>query len=163
LHDRDAIQNEARTELRRKFTEFDIQCVDVLIGKPSPSEQDGGKIETLLEQLRMRQLAVEQLETFERQRVAAEKQRTLSECQALAAKQTELTHSHVQVGIAENQGEADVARTRKQAEQTVIMADAELARSRKQAEQIVVTAQADSQKQILAGRGEGARALQHGM
>jgi hypothetical protein len=163
LHDRDLIQAEARQELRRKFTEFDIQCVDVLIGKPSPNDCDGGKIETLLEQLRMRQLAVEQLETFERQRVAAEKQRTLSEAQALAAKQTELTHSRVQVQIAENQGEADVARTHKQAQQTVIMADAELARSRKQAEQTVVTAQAESQKQILAGRGEGSRVLQNGL
>jgi uncharacterized membrane protein YqiK len=163
LQDRDLIQGEARAELRRRFTEFDIQCVDVLIGKPSPAESDGGKIETLLEQLRMRQLAVEQLETFERQRVAAEKQRTLSEALALAAKQTELTNSSVQVRIAENQGEADVARSRKQAEQTVIMAEAELARSRRQAEQTVVTAQAESQKQILAGRGEGSRALQHGL
>jgi hypothetical protein len=41
--------------------------------------------------------------------------------------------------------------------------DAELARSRKQAEQTVVMAQAESQKQVLAGRGEGSRALQHGL
>lgn len=163
LHDRDLIQDEARGELRRKFTDFDIQCIDVLIGKPSTSESDDGKIETLLEQLRIRQLAVEQLETFERQRVAAEKQRTLSEAQALAAKQTELTNSRVHVQIAENQGDADVARTRKQAEQTVIVAEAELARSRRFAEQTVVTAEAESQKQVLAGRGEGLRALQVGL
>jgi uncharacterized membrane protein YqiK len=163
LHDRDLIQEEARGELRRKFMDFDIQCVDVLIGKPSPSEADNGKIETLLEQLRMRQLATEQLETFERQRIAAEKQRTLSEAQAIAAKQAELTNSHVQVRIADNQGEADVARSRRHAEQMVIMADAELAKSRKQAEQTVVTAQADSQKQVLNGRGEGLRTLQIGL
>ena len=51
LHERDAIQGEAREELRRKFREFDIECVDVLIGKPDTAEA-GGKIETLLEQLR---------------------------------------------------------------------------------------------------------------
>ena len=48
---RDVIQDEAREELRRKFREFDIECVDVLIGKPDTAEA-GGKIETLLEQLR---------------------------------------------------------------------------------------------------------------
>ncbi len=144
LHQRDEIQKESREELRRKFRDFDIECVDVLIGKPDTAET-GGKIETLLEQLRIRQLSIEQIETFERQRAAAEKQRTLSEAQAHAAMQTQLTNSHVQVQIAENQGEAD------------------LARARKQAEQMVVTAQAESQQRTLAGRGEGARTLQVGL
>ena len=58
---------------------------------------------------------------------------------------------------------ADLARSRKQAEQTVVVAEAELARSRRQAEQTVVTAQADSQSRILAGRGESTRALQVGL
>ena len=75
LQQRDAIQAEARDELRRKFGDFDIECVDVLIGKPETAEA-GGKIETLLEQLRLRQLSIEQIETFERQRAAAEKLRT---------------------------------------------------------------------------------------
>jgi uncharacterized membrane protein YqiK len=144
LQQRDEIQGESREELRRKFREFDIECVDVLIGKPGTAEA-GGKIETLLEQLRLRQLSIEQIETFERQRAAAEKQRTLSEAQAQAAMQTQLTNSRVQVQIAENQGEAD------------------LARARKQAEQLVVTAQAESQQRVLAGRGEGARTLQVGL
>src|SRR5262249_19899992 len=113
---RDAIQGEAREELRRKFRDFDIECVDVLIGKPETAEA-GGKIETLLEQLRLRQLSIEQIETFERQRAAAEKLRTLKESEAQANMQTQLTNSHVQVQIAENQGEADLARARKQAEQ----------------------------------------------
>ncbi len=84
LHDRDEIQQEAREELRRKFREFDIECVDVLIGKPDTAEA-GGKIETLLEQLRLRQLSIEQMETYERQRAAAEKLRMLNEAQAQAA------------------------------------------------------------------------------
>ncbi|MBV9122227.1 MAG: hypothetical protein JO112_02560, partial [Planctomycetes bacterium] len=74
LQQRDLIQQEARSELRRKFGEFDIECVDVLIGKPDTTDI-GGKIETLLEQLRLRQLSIEQIETYERQRAAAEKQR----------------------------------------------------------------------------------------
>jgi uncharacterized membrane protein YqiK len=77
LQHRDIIQQESRAELQRRFSEFDIECVDVLIGKPDTAEA-AGKIETLLEQLRIRQLSIEQLETFERQRQSAEKQRTLS-------------------------------------------------------------------------------------
>jgi uncharacterized membrane protein YqiK len=144
LQQREDIQTEARQELRRKFREFDIECVDVLIGKPETQEA-GGKIETLLEQLRLRQLSIEQIETYERQRAAAEKLRTLQEANAIAAMQTQLTNSHVQVEIARNQGDAD------------------LARARKQAEQLVVTAQAESQQRILAGRGEGSRTLQIGL
>ncbi|HTJ19549.1 MAG TPA: SPFH domain-containing protein, partial [Steroidobacteraceae bacterium] len=144
LQQRDAIQTESREELRRKFFDFDIECVDVLIGKPDTAEI-GGKIETLLEQLRIRQLSIEQIETFERQRAAAEKQRTLSEAQAHAAMQTQLTNSQVQVRIAENQGDADLAKARKAAEQMVVMARAE------------------SEQRVLAGRGEGARTLQIGL
>ncbi|MGD9722701.1 MAG: SPFH domain-containing protein [Pirellulales bacterium] len=144
LQERDQIQRDARNELRQRFQEFDIECVDVLIGKPDTAEA-GGKIETLLEQLRLRQLSIEQIETFERQRAAAEKQRGLSEAQAHAAKQTELTNSAIQIQIAENQGEAD------------------LAQARKRAEQLLVTARADSQQRVLAGKGEGARVLQTGL
>lgn len=180
LHQRDMIQVESREELRRRFREFDIECVDVLIGKPDTAEA-GGKIETLLEQLRMRQLSIEQLETYERQRVASDKLRLLNEAQAQATMQTQLTNARVQAQIAESQGEADLARARKQAEQSVVnaeaelarshrqaeqlvvMADAELARARKQAEQMVVTAQADSEQRVLAGRGEAQKLMQIGL
>jgi uncharacterized membrane protein YqiK len=162
LQHRDEIQIESRNELQKRFRDFDIECVDVLIGKPDTAET-GGKIETLLEQLRIRQLSIEQLETYDRQRAAAERLRSLNEAQAVAAKQAELTNSQVQIRIAENQGDADLARSRKQAEQTVVVAEADLARSRRQAEQTVVTAQAESQSRILAGRGESTRALQVGL
>jgi uncharacterized membrane protein YqiK len=161
LHDRDQIQLEAREELGRKFREFDIECVDVLIGKPDTAEA-GGKIETLLEQLRLRQLSTEQMETYERQRAAAQQLRTLNEAQAQAQMQTQLTNARVQAQIAESQGEADLARARKQAEQMVVTADAELARSRREAEQTVVLAEARSQEQQLAGRGESQRIMQVG-
>ena len=91
------------------------------------------------------QLSIEQIETYERQRAAAEKLRTLQDAQAIANMQTELTNSQVTVRIAENKGEAD------------------LARARKQAEQLIVTAQAESQQKVLAGRGEGAKSLQVGL
>jgi uncharacterized membrane protein YqiK len=146
LQERDLIQQEAREELRRRFHEFDIECVDVLIGKPDTSEVSGtGKIEDLLEQLRLRQLSIEQVETFGRQVTAAETLKKLNDAQAHAQMQTELTNSNVQVRIAENQGEAS------------------LARARKQAEQLVVTAEAESRQRVLAGKGEGSRILQVGL
>jgi uncharacterized membrane protein YqiK len=144
LQDRDSIQRESSAELGRKFHNFDIECVDVLIGKPD-TQQAGGKIETLLEQLRLRQLSLEQVETYSKQVIAAQNLRVLNEAQAQAQMQTELSNSLVQVRIAENEAEA------------------QLARARKQAEQVVVTAQAQSQERILAGRGEGARILQEGL
>jgi hypothetical protein len=59
--------------------------------------------------------------------------------------------------------EAELARSRRLAEQVVVAADADLARSRRQAEQTVVTAQAESQQRVLAGRGESQRVLQIGL
>ena len=87
----------------------------------------------------MRQLSLEQIETYAKQVTAAEKLRALNEAQATAAMQTKLTNSLVQVQIVENEAEA------------------QLAKARKEAEQKVVTAQAESQQRILAGRGEGAQ------
>jgi uncharacterized membrane protein YqiK len=162
LHQRDEIQKESREELRRKFREFDIECVDVLIGKPDTAEA-GGKIETLLEQLRIRQLSIEQLETYERQKTAAEKLRTLNEAQAQSTMQTQLTNARVEAQIAEQKGEADLARARKQAEQTVVQAEAELKRARLQAEQTVVLAEADAKQKMLAGRGQAQNVMQVGL
>jgi uncharacterized membrane protein YqiK len=149
LHDRDQIQQEARRELRFRFAEFDIELVDVLIGKPDTAGA-GGAIETLLEQLRMRQLAREQVETYEQQRVAADKLLTLKTALALAERQTELTNSKVQVEIAGNQGEAKLALARKQAEESVITAEAEGKRR-------VLLAESDGRSKVLVGEGEGRR------
>jgi uncharacterized membrane protein YqiK len=162
LHDRDLIQTEAREELRRKFHDFDIECVDVLIGKPDTAEKDG-KIESLLEQLRQRQLSIEQLETYERQRAASDKRRALAEAQAQADMQTSLTNARVKAQIAESEGEADLQRAKKQADKQIVMAEANLAQSRRQAEQTLVLAEADSQQAILAGRGEAQRIMQVGL
>ncbi len=162
LHDRDTIQNEARGELRRRFHDFDIECVDVLIGKPDPAEGDT-KIETLLEQLRLRQLSIEQLETYERQMSSTEKLRALNEVQAQADMQASLTNARVKAQIAESEGEADLARARKQAQKQVVMADAQLQQARRQAEQTVVLAEANSRQAVLQGTGEGQRILQSGL
>jgi uncharacterized membrane protein YqiK len=149
LHDRDMIQQEAKRELRFRFAEFDIELVDVLIGKPDTAAS-GGPIETLLEQLRLRQLAREQVETYEQQRSAAEKLRTLKTAQALAEKQTELTNSKVEVEIASNRGDAQLALARKQAEEAVVTAEAESKRR-------VLLAESEGRSKALIGEGESKR------
>ena len=154
LHDRDLIQEEARRELRNRFQEFDIELVDVLIGKPDTAEA-GGQIETLLEQLRLRQLAREQIQTFEQQRAAAEKLQTLKLAQAQAEKQTELTNSHVEIQIAANRGEAELAQARKRAEQTVVTAQAENQRQ-------VLVAEAEGKARMLLGEGQSKRVSMEG-
>lgn len=154
LHDRDLIQEEARRELRQRFQGFDIELVDVLIGKPDTAES-GGPIETLLQQLRLRQLAREQIQTFEQQRAAAEKLQTLKMAQAQADKQTELTNSHVEIQIAANRGEAELAQARKRAEQTVVTAQAENQRQ-------VLVAEAEGKARTLVGEGQSKRVSMEG-
>jgi uncharacterized membrane protein YqiK len=154
LHDRDQIQQEARQELRQRFIEFDIELVDVLIGKPETRE-GSGQIETLLEQLRSRQLAREQIETYQRQCAAAEQLQALKRAQAAAEKQTELTNSRVEIEIAGNRGEADLTQARKRAEQTVVTAEAD---NRRQ----ILMAEAESRTQALLGDGQSKRVTLEG-
>lgn len=135
VHSRDEIQGQARTELKAKFEQFDIECVDVLIGKPE-AKGDDGKIENLLEQLRLRQLSLEQIETYSKQEQAADKRKDLNNAMATATMQEELTQSKIRIEIISNQAEAD------------------LAKARKDAERRVVTARADSESIALEGRGK---------
>jgi uncharacterized membrane protein YqiK len=138
IHERDLIQKDAREELKRKFLAFDIECVDVLIGKPETASADG-KIETLLDQLRQRQLATEQIETFARQQEAAAKRQQLNDAQAKADMQAELSQSKVRIDVITNEAEAN------------------LSKSKKEAEQIIILAEAESKRRSLEGQGESER------
>ncbi|MBN1911331.1 MAG: hypothetical protein JW818_16430 [Pirellulales bacterium] len=149
LHERDVIQQEAKAELRSRFLDFDIELVDVLIGKPDTAESSG-EIETLLEQLRLRQLSREQIETYQQQSAAAAELRGLKMAQAKAEKQTELTNSQIEIEIAENQGGAELSRARKKAEQTVVTAEAEKKRR-------LLIAEAGGQSRTLLGEGQSKR------
>lgn len=173
LQQRDVIQKEARSVLLERFREFDIECVDVLVGKPETEAKDG-KIETLLEQLRQRQLSVEQVETYARQKTAAEKQRELEEAMAVAHRQKDLTNSSVEIKIVENQASAQLAQAEMRKKQTIVEAEAILEQARRQAEQRVVTAEAEarqvtiaakakSEQEILLGKGESSHMLQNGI
>src|SRR5882672_2677495 len=138
LQNRAEIQMRASQEMREKFTNYSLELQEVLIGTPKPQANDQ-TVERILVQLRERQIAVEQVETYKRQGEAAVEERSLNEVRATAEMQTKLTQSAVQVRVQENEGSAA------------------LARATKDADSIRVTAQAESDRQRLEGEGEAAR------
>ncbi|MFN8854473.1 MAG: hypothetical protein ACK50P_02855, partial [Planctomycetaceae bacterium] len=75
----------------------------------------------------------------------------------------ELAKSRKQAEQVAVEAEGQLNRARRQAEQAIVMADADLQRSRREAEQTVMLAEAQSRSAALAGRGEAQRAMQIGL
>ncbi|MEZ4240407.1 MAG: SPFH domain-containing protein [Myxococcota bacterium] len=120
---REEIQRLATEELGRRFREFDINCVAVMIGRPeSVKAGPEDPIDHLFAQLRQRRLAEEQIATFVRQEQAAVQQRSLHRVQAEAEEQTELTRAEMHVQIATQRAEAALAETKRRAKGQVATA-----------------------------------------
>jgi uncharacterized membrane protein YqiK len=66
LQDRSEIQDVSGDQMKEKFGQYNLELQEVLIGTPT-SGQGGGQIEQILTQLRSRQIALEQVETYNRQ------------------------------------------------------------------------------------------------
>jgi uncharacterized membrane protein YqiK len=124
LQDRSAIQHQASEEMKEKFAHYNLELEEVLIGTPSSPEGDT-QIETILTQLRSRQVATEQVETYGRQEQAAVKERELREAEARAQMQTKLTEAELNINIQTNQGKAEYQRSIQQAAQIRALAAAE--------------------------------------
>jgi uncharacterized membrane protein YqiK len=124
IQDRSMIQEVSRQEMRDKFAHYNLQLEEVLIGTPTSSEGDKN-IELILTQLRNRQIAEEQVETYGRQEKAAIKERELKEAESRARQQQQLTESEVSIAIQSNQGKADYQRALQQASQIRALAEAE--------------------------------------
>src|SRR6266446_357758 len=84
LTKREELQQRATLELGRRFANYDINCVAVLIGRPESLNGSGSAdpIELLFDQLRARRLAAEQKETYVKQQEAALRLRELNEATA---------------------------------------------------------------------------------
>jgi len=124
LQDRSAIQQQASQEMREKFAHYNLALEEVLIGTPSSPENDT-QIETILMQLRSRQVAEEQVETYAQQEKAAVKERELREAQSRAQMQTRLTEAELNINIQTDQGKAEYQRSLQQAQQIRALAEAE--------------------------------------
>lgn len=66
--------------MKDKFAHYNLDLEEVLIGTPSSTENDK-QIEAILTQLRSRQVATEQVETYARQQDAAVQERQLREAE----------------------------------------------------------------------------------
>lgn len=124
LQDRSAIQQQASLEMKEKFEHYNLELEEVLIGTPSSPANDV-QIETILNQLRSRQVAAEQVETYDQQEKAAVKERELREAQSRAQMQTKLTEAELNINIQTDQGKAEYQRSIQQAQQIRALAEAE--------------------------------------
>ncbi len=124
LQERSDIQKIASEEMKVKFQHYNLELEEVLIGTPSSPEGDV-QIETILTQLRSRQIATEQVETYGRQEQAAVKERELREAESRAQMQTSITESELSINVQANQGKAEYQRSIQQAAQIRALAEAE--------------------------------------
>lgn len=138
IHDRAEIQDHSSIDMRERFARYNLELQEVLIGTPTQG-RGGTNLEEILTQLRSRQVALEQVETYSRQQDAAVQERELREAEARARQQTSITESELSIAIQANQGKA------------------ELARAQQQAAQIQALAAAEAEKVRLVGAGEAAR------
>jgi uncharacterized membrane protein YqiK len=141
--------------MKTKFAAYNLELQEVLIGTPRPSAKGDDQIERILTQLRQRQIADEQVGTYERQKLAAQKERELREAEARAQQQTAITQSELSIQVNENQGRANLARSLQEADQTRTLAQAEADRIRMlgegEARKVIALAGAEAERVTKVG------------
>jgi uncharacterized membrane protein YqiK len=154
IQDRSAIQQLSGEQMKEKFAQYNLELQEVLIGTPT-SGAVGSQIETILTQLRARQIAEEQVETYTRQEKAAMKEKELREAESRAKQQTFITESELSINIQSNQGKAEYERSRQEAAriQTLATAEAEKIRllGEGEAKRIQAIAGADAERTARVG------------
>lgn len=157
IHERNEIQDMSSKEMKFKFAHYNLELEEVLIGTPSSSLNDN-KIEQILAQLRDRQIALEQVETYSQQQKASEKERELKEAEAKAASQKVLTESDINIQIQSNQGKAEYQRSLQEASKIKAIAEAEAQKikslSEGEAAKIKAIAEAEAEKEARVGIGK---------
>jgi uncharacterized membrane protein YqiK len=154
IQERSDIQKLSGEQMKEKFAQYNLELQEVLIGTPTSGPQ-GGQIEQILLQLRSRQIATEQVETYNRQQVAAVKERELREAEARAKQQTNITESELSIVVQANTGKADLARAQQEATKIQTIAGAEANRIRMMGEgeagKIQALAGAEAQRAARVG------------
>ena len=155
VQERSEIQQQASEQMREKFAQYNLELLEVLIGTPTSSAGDLN-IEELLRQLRQRQIAEEQVQTFVQMEKAAAQERQLREAEARSKQQTHLTESELSITVQGNQGKADYQRSVHQAAQIKAMAQAE-------ADKLRTMAEAEASKVRMMADAEAERAARVGV
>lgn len=163
IQERADIQKQAGEEMKDRFADYNLELQEVLIGTPhGANNASGERIDTILNQLRDRQVAREQIATFELKQQSAVKERALREAQATTDAQAALTQSAISVQVAENKGAASVVEATKQAQVVRVQAEAErdrrAAEGEGQAKAVAMVGQAEAQaikakSEALTGEG----------
>ncbi len=155
LQDRSDIQEQSGKEMRAKFVAYNLELQEVLIGTPRAAVGND-QIEKVLQQLRERQVAVERVTTYEKQRIAAEGETTLREAEARAKQQTAITESELSITVKENEGKAALRRATQEAEQTRTLAKAE-------ADRVRFMGEGEAAKMVALASAEAERITKTGM
>ena len=155
LQERSDIQMQAGDEMRAKFSAYNLELQEVLIGTPRAAEGND-QIEQVLQQLRQRQVAEERVATYEKQKKAAESEKALREAEARAHQQTAITESELSITVQENQGKAALKRATQDAEQTRTLAKAE-------ADRIRIVGEGEAAKVVALASAEAERITKTGL
>ena len=155
IQDRSAIQQISGEQMKEKFAHYNLELQEVLIGTPGAGA-GGAQIDQILTQLRARQIAEEQVETYTRQEKAAVKERELREAESRARQQTHITESELSITMQTNQGKADLARAQQQATQVQTLAAAE-------AEKLRILGEGEAKKIEALARAEAERTARVGV
>ena len=153
IQDRTEIQNQASMEMKEKFRAYDLELEEVLIGTPAPSAGDK-RIEDILTQLRLRQIAEEQVVTYAQQEKASVKERELREAESRARQQQSITESELAIQVQSNEGKAAYQRALQDAEKMRTLAEAEASKTR-----FMAQAQADNNRALAEAEAAKIRAL----
>jgi uncharacterized membrane protein YqiK len=155
IQERAQIQQISGDEMKEKFAQYNLELQEVLIGTPTSSGGDKN-IEAILKQLRDRQIAAEQIDTYERQEKAAVKERELREAEARARQQQTITESELSITVQSNQGKAEYQRSVQQAEQIRALAQAE-------ADKVRMVAEGEASRVRALGEAEADKAARIGV
>jgi uncharacterized membrane protein YqiK len=155
LQGRSEIQQTSAIDMKGKFANYSLELQEVLIGTPRAAAGND-QIEQILNQLRQRQLADEKVGTYERQVIAAQKERTLREAEAQAKQQTAITESVLSIEVQQNLGRANLARSQQEADQTRTLARAE-------ADRIKLVGEGEAGKVVALASAEAERVTKVGL
>ena len=144
IQDRSAIQQISGEQMKEKFAQYNLELQEVLIGTPTAGVP-GSQIETILTQLRSRQIAEEQVETYTPAGTGGDE----GEGAARGGVARQAADVHHRVGALDqhpvNQGKAEYERSRQEAARIQTLATAE-------AEKIRILGEGEAKKiQAIAG------------
>jgi uncharacterized membrane protein YqiK len=143
LSTRQQRQTAAKQKISEVLEEYNVHAVDTLIGDIVPPAE-------LMKTLTDRKIASEEEVTFETQRKAQDKRKTLESAKALADMQGQMVHAQQSVEISQREAEAAVKKSEGEAQALKLKAGA-------QAEAKKLNAEADATQIKLTGDAEASK------